>query len=47
MYVNHLMELHLLKQAGFPFGADDLPLSMWQDLGVLAGILESKRVRLF
>lgn len=29
-----LYSLHLLVTAGYPFGADTLPLEVWRDLGL-------------
>ena len=45
-YVNHLFELHTLREGGFPFDKNDLSLETWHDLGVLKAYLESKRPRL-
>lgn len=33
-YVYMLYSLHLLVTAGYPFGADTLPLEVWRDLGL-------------
>lgn len=36
------MKLHTLVEAGFPFGADDLDLETWTDLGTFRRILHGK-----
>ena len=42
-WVEHLMSLHLLIQAGYPFAQDDLPLETWRDLGVLRAVIQAKQ----
>lgn len=37
------MELYSLRQAGYPFAADDLALTTWMDLGILTAVIQSKR----
>jgi hypothetical protein len=37
----HLLFLHRLRQAGYPFRANDLSLETWLLLGMLQGILEN------
>ncbi len=44
--MNHLFELHTLREGGYPFGKNDLSLEIWRDLGILKAHLESKRPRL-
>jgi hypothetical protein len=39
-YVDHLLMLHRLKKAGYPFGQDDFDLETWIDLGLVTEILE-------
>lgn len=45
-YVLGLLRLRLMRLGGYPFGAEDLPLSTWADLGVLENVIQSKTPKL-
>jgi hypothetical protein len=44
-WTRHLLFLHRLRQAGYPFRANDLSLEAWLLLGVVQDVLESQRGR--
>jgi hypothetical protein len=41
-----LLRLRLLRLGGYPFGADDLSMATWTDLGILENYIQSKTPRL-
>jgi hypothetical protein len=41
------MHLRQLRLGGYPFRADDLSLTLWEDLGVLEAYIQAKMPRLF
>ncbi len=42
-WTRHLVFLHQLRQAGYPFGANDLTLEEWLLLGLVQRLLAGKR----
>ncbi|MBI4796593.1 MAG: hypothetical protein HY790_12285 [Deltaproteobacteria bacterium] len=42
-WTRHLLFLHRLRQAGYPFRANDLSLETWLLLGVVQDVLESRQ----
>jgi hypothetical protein len=44
-WTRHLVFLHRLRQAGYPFGANDLTLEEWLLLDLVQRILTGKRGR--
>ncbi len=43
-YTLHLLRLHRLVRAGFPFSQDDLPLETWEDVALIRDLLEARRL---
>jgi hypothetical protein len=46
-YVLQLMRWRTLRKGGFPFQSDDLSLQVWNDLGILEQVMESRMPRMF
>lgn len=46
-YACHLISLHRLVKAGYPFGQDDLDLDEWQDLGLVTETIEDCKEQLW
>jgi len=43
-WTRHLLRLRQLRRAGYPFAADDLPLSTWLALGELEDLISALRI---
>lgn len=42
-YTLHILQLVRLREAGFPFKADDLDLQTWQDMGLVREALKEAK----
>lgn len=42
--IEHLLELYALQKAGYPFGKDDLPYTVWLQLYEIGNFYELKRL---
>lgn len=42
-YVGYLLQLHQLKEGGYPFVANDLSVEVWSDLGQVTQFFEAKK----